>query len=243
MHIAVLVTNTDRSDFAARHPRDGEKFRALLAPLRPGWRVSAFDVAGGAFPATMDGIDGVIITGSPASVHDDEPWVRRLLDLIRDLAARETPVYGACFGHQAIAMALGGHVGPNPGGWVLGLVETALDEGADPPGPIRLYAAHTEQVTELPDGARIVGTTPGCPFAAFAIGTAVLTTQYHPEMTHGFISALVEETAGKVPAETTAAARASLARQADTGRIAAGIVAFFERAAQDSAASRSIAVT
>ena len=36
MHIAVLVTNTDQSAFAARHPRDAEKFTVLLKGARPG---------------------------------------------------------------------------------------------------------------------------------------------------------------------------------------------------------------
>ena len=73
MDIYILVTNTDRSDFAAKHPRDGEKFTSLLAPLRPDWRFTAFDVTLGAFPDDLDQANGIIITGSPASVHDTSP--------------------------------------------------------------------------------------------------------------------------------------------------------------------------
>jgi GMP synthase-like glutamine amidotransferase len=239
MHIAVLVTNTDDSAFAARHPHDGDKFRALLAPLRPDWRFTDYPVKDGVFPATPDGIDGVIITGSPASVHDGAPWIVRLADLIRDMAAQGMPMFGACFGHQAIAKALGGGVDRNPQGWVFGTVATVM-EGL---GPIRLYAAHSEQVTALPRGARVTGSSPGCAVASFAIGTRVMTTQYHPEMSPDFIAALIEELAHKLPPQVVRRARASLARPADTDRIAAAMVAFFETAAQDKAASRSIAVT
>jgi GMP synthase-like glutamine amidotransferase len=239
MHIAILVTNTDDSAFAAQHPHDGDKFRALLAPLRPDWRFTDYPVKDGTFPATPDGIDGVIITGSPASVHDGAPWIARLMDLIRNMAAMDMPMFGACFGHQAIAQALGGRVDRNPQGWVFGAVATAMERL----GPIRLYAAHSEQVTALPDGARVTGSTPGCTIASFAIGTRVMTTQYHPEMSPDFIAALIEELAEKLPSDVARRARASLAEPADTDRIAEAIVGFFEAAAQDRAASRSIAVT
>jgi GMP synthase-like glutamine amidotransferase len=239
MHITILVTNTDDSAFAAQHPHDGDKFRALLAPLRPDWRFTDYPVKDGAFPATLNGIDGVIITGSPASVHDDAPWVARLMDLIRDMAAQGMPMFGACFGHQAIAQALGGRVDRNPQGWVFGAVTTEM-QGL---GPIRLHAAHSEQVTALPDGALVTGSTPGCAIASFVIGSHVMTTQYHPEMTSDFIAALIGELAIKLPPEVVTKARASLSRPADTDRIAAAMVAFFEAAVQDKAASRSIAVT
>ena len=58
MHIAVLATNTDDSDFAARHPRDVEKFRVLMQGVRPGWQVTAFDLPKGQFPEDIQGFDG-----------------------------------------------------------------------------------------------------------------------------------------------------------------------------------------
>jgi GMP synthase-like glutamine amidotransferase len=239
MHIAILMTNTDESAFAQAHPGDGEKFAQLLGPLRPDWQFSVFSVKDGVFPAGLDGIDGVIITGSPASVHDADAWVGRLLGLIRQIVDTGLPLFGACFGHQAIALALGGEVTLNPGGWVLGSVATEM-EGL---GPLRLYAAHLEQVTRLPVGARVIGTTPGCPVAAIAIGVRVMTTQYHPEMTPAFIAALTDELTGKLPDDVTALARPSLREEADTVRMAAHMVAFLEAADQDRAASKSIAVT
>ena len=237
MHIAILVTNTDESEFAQGHPKDGAKFAALLAPLQPAWRFSVHAVKDGDFPESLAGIDGIIITGSPASVHDGTLWIARLLDLTRDAVRRGVPVFGACFGHQAVAVALGGAVGRNPDGWVLGLVETSMQ----PLGAVRLYAAHLEQVVVPPHGAEVIGASPGCPVAAMRIGDGVLTTQYHPEMTPAFIAALVEELDGNLPDAVIAKARTSLVQEAETGRIAGVIVGFFE--GQDSAAKRSIAVT
>ena len=225
MHIAILMANTDESDFAQRHPKDGEKFARLLGPLRPDWRFTTLAVKDGEFPADLSAYDGFIITGSPASVHDDEPWVHRLMQVIREIRDRDRPVFGACFGHQAIAKALGGRVGKNPGGWVFGLAETQM-EGA----PIRLYAAHVEQVTQLPEGAEPLGGNADCPFGAYRIGPRVLTTQYHPEITEDFASALVEEYRDKLPSEVAERAKASLIRPAETARMAQRIVDFFESA-------------
>ncbi len=123
MHLAILMTNTDESDFARAHPKDGEKFTSLVHLVRPDWTTEVFSVKDDVFPAGLEWFDGVMITGSPASVHDGAPWIARLTDLIRDIAACGKPIFGACFGHQAVAMALGGEVGPNPGGWVLGLTQ------------------------------------------------------------------------------------------------------------------------
>ncbi|WP_054006616.1 type 1 glutamine amidotransferase [Cypionkella psychrotolerans] len=226
MHIAVLVANTDESDFAQAHPKDGAKFAALLQGLRPGWRVSAFSVKDGDFPAEGLRFDGWIITGSPASVHDSDAWVGRLFGLIRQIVERGEPLFGACFGHQAIAVALGGVVGENPGGWVFGAVETMM-EGVQ----IRLYAAHREQVLRVPGGAVVLGGNADCAVGSFAMGRRVLTTQYHPEMTQGFMTALVAEYADKLPAEVAVQARTSLDVAADRDVIAARMVRFFEEAA------------
>jgi GMP synthase-like glutamine amidotransferase len=238
LHIAILMTNTDESEFAQVHPKDGEKFGAMIRSVRPGWKASVFAVKDGVFPPDDARFDGWLITGSPASVHDGEDWIERLKSLIRRLDAGRQPTFGACFGHQAIAAALGGEVGPNPGGWVFGLTETEM-EGA----PIRLYAAHVEQVTRLPEGARLVGGNADCPVGSYAVGDHILTTQYHPEMSHEFVAALVEEYADDLPAEVISRARSALTTgRADSNRIAERIARFFEEA-QERAASRSIAVT
>lgn len=234
MHIAVLATNTDESAFAARHPRDVEKFRVLLQRVRPEWKVTAFDLPKGEFPESVQGFDGFLIGGSPSSVHDEDAWIERLFGVIRAGFAAGKPLAGACFGHQAIAKALGGVVAANPGPFVLGTAETEVVSPApwmEPVTSFRLAAAHGEQVTILPPGAEVVGVTPGCPAACYRIGNRVFATQYHPEMTPQFLSALVEEFAPHFPAEVGAAARATLELGTEGERFAEWIARFIEQAA------------
>lgn len=236
MRLAILVTNTDRSAFAARHPRDGEKFAALFADVRPGWQTTAFETTAGELPGLSGRYEAAIITGSPASVHDGAAWIAALEDWIRAAHAARLPMFGACFGHQAIATALGGAVTPNPGPFALGRVEVEITARppfmADAPARIALYAAHGEQVTRLPDGARPWCRAEGCEIGGFTLGDRIFTTEYHPEMSPGFIAALVEELADKLPAETIARARASLDRPAD-GRLVADWAARLFEAAND----------
>lgn len=234
MHIAVLVTNTDQSAFAMRHPRDAEKFTQLLNGARPDWQVTSFEVTEGDFPAALAGFDGVLIGGSPASVNDETHWIERLAKMIREAFAEGMPMVGVCFGHQAIAQALGGAVGPNPGAFVLGTTGTRFTGHApwlpEEAAEITLASAHGEQVTVLPPGAEVLGESLSCPIAAYRIGSSVFATQHHPEMTPDFLAALVEEFTPEFPPEVGARARASLVKTPEGPRFAEWIARFFEQA-------------
>jgi len=236
MHLAILMTNTDESAFSAHHPKDGEKFADLIHMVRPGWTLEVFAVKDGVFPENLSRFDGAMITGSPASVRSGAAWTEQLLELIRAMHAARLPLFGACFGHQAIALALGGAVGHNPGGWVHGLIRNETlarpNWARDLSDVVGLYGSHTEQVTALPEGAVPLSRSEGCPVSGFAIGQTVYTTQHHPEMTPAFIAALTEEMVGDLGPDLAARARASLTVPADRAAFAESVARFFEQAAR-----------
>lgn len=226
MRIAILMANTDESAFAQARPKDGEKFRSLLSLTAPDWDYPVFAVKDGVFPDALD-CDGVLITGSPASVHDGAAWMARLEALVRHIVAQGIPLYGVCFGHQIIAKALGGVVGPNPDGWGLGPVRAHLMEEAR---AVLCYAAHIEQVTQLPPEARITARGPGCPIAGFGLAERVQTTQYHPEMTPDFMADLLDAFADSFDPGSRAAAKARLDQVPDAAAWSARITGFFASA-------------
>lgn len=232
MHIAILVTNTDESEFADHHPKDREKFTTLIHAVRPEWELSVFEVKDDKFPHDIAPFDGLIITGSPASIHENANWIDRLRSLIIEAHQAGQKMFGACFGHQAIAEALGGAVGENPTGWVLGTVEAErvarTEWETHLPDKINLYAAHHEQVLRLPEGAQVIHRQETCQNAGFRIGNSVYATQYHPEMKHEFVIALTEEMKGSVPDEVIESSYKSLAVRSEYLEFAESIARFFE---------------
>lgn len=236
MKLAILMTNTDVSGFADQHPKDGDKFSKLIHLVRPDWPCTVFDTTQSKLPEGIDLFDGFLITGSPASVHDDEDWIAELSHFIKDIHDQNLPIFGACFGHQLIAKSLGGGVGRNPQGWVLGVADSNIVEPKDwmskLPAKFPLYAAHIEQVLSLPPGAEVVAISDGCPNAGYVLGETVYTTQYHPEMTSHFIEALVEHLSGDLNEDVIKKAKTSLSNIVEMAIFAESIAQFFENSIQ-----------
>ncbi len=232
MHLALLMTNTDQSEFAQQHPEDSEKFASLIKLVRPDWTLTSYSVKDDVFPEDISQFDGFLISGSPASVFDKTPWTARLQTLIKAIHAQNIPMFGTCYGHQAIALALGGTVGPNPSGWVFGMTTSDVIAAApwmtDLPSPFHQYGAHIEAVTTLPDGAEILTVSEACQITGFRISDTVYTTQNHPEMTADFVAALIDEYRDKLPASVGDIAARSLTHKVDRRPYAETIAQFFE---------------
>lgn len=231
MRVGILLTSNDLSDFANRFPNDGEKFATLLRPIRPAWEFRVYRAIDGDFPTSIHDHDGYVVTGSPASVHDPHPWIAQLLEFVRQVHAATIPLIGACFGHQAIALALGGTVEYNPQGWVVGTADTRFEkrDWMEPyEETLALYAAHKEQVTKLPSDAQRIGETLGCPNAAFVIGNHIATTEYHPEMPEQFMLELIPEMGDELSLDQQARARAQISAGARGPTFAQWMVNFLE---------------
>ncbi|MEK7345676.1 MAG: type 1 glutamine amidotransferase [Pseudomonadota bacterium] len=233
--IAVLLTNDDTSPFAAHFPNDGQKVVQLMQPLRADWTYEVVPVKDGVIPVSAQAFDGYVITGSPASVNDERlPWVGPLLEFIWSVHAARQPLIGLCFGHQAVACALGGQVARNAAGWGLGTAPTHWQAARPWMTPCQtrttLMAAHNEQVTRMPEGAECLGGNDFCPIGSMQIGQHIWTTQYHPEMPLVFMQALLGYLADKLDTDTLARAHASLSNAADVSLFGQWMVQFFEHA-------------
>jgi GMP synthase (glutamine-hydrolysing) len=133
---------------------------------------------------------GIVLTGSPASVAEPEPWMDAAIELVRDARRTGTPVLGVCFGHQIVAAALGGAVVVNPLGWEVGTrsIELTGEGRADPLfaglGPmVRVNFSHRDVVDpdSLPAGCAVLARNQKNGAQAFAAGDAVRCVQFHPE--------------------------------------------------------------
>jgi GMP synthase-like glutamine amidotransferase len=108
-----------------------------------------------------DGVVGVVILGSGASVHDAHPWQGALDEWLLPRLEAGLPALGLCYGHQHLAHRLGGEVGFlfEDRHKLLGVRELRLD--ADPlwggARAGRLVVSHREAVTRLPEALVAVG--------------------------------------------------------------------------------------
>lgn len=187
-----------------------------------GFEFETFNVVDMDFPASVLDADGWLITGSKHGAYEDHAFIPPLEAFIRDARDSEVPLIGVCFGHQIIAQALGGRVEKFAGGWSVG--RQAYDfEGQT----LHLNAWHQDQVTELPEGAQVIATSPFCANAALAIGDTILTVQAHPEFGGDFITGLID-TRGKgvVPDDLLQAARGDAGAPNDSAAFAARMANF-----------------
>ncbi|MBP2187304.1 GMP synthase (glutamine-hydrolyzing) [Nocardia goodfellowii] len=124
----------------------------------------------------------VILSGGPSSVYaDGAPQLdAKLFDL-------EVPVFGICYGFQAMAQALGGTVA-HTGTREYGRTEFKVDGGllhGGLPTTQPVWMSHGDAVTEAPSGFEVTGTSAGAPVAAFEDRARRLAgVQYHPEVLH-----------------------------------------------------------
>lgn len=230
LRIGLLQAGYVHPDVAADHGDYPALFDALLASHD--LDLVTYDLQRDGSPATLDGHDGWIISGSASSAYEDQPWIRDLEDLCRTLLDRRAPLVGICFGHQVLAQAAGGTVAKADAGWGVGVHEYRLvgdrPSWLDPatPDPVRMVASHQDQVVELPDGAVRFLTSDLCPNAGFTLGDDAITVQPHPEFTTGVSAGLLAIRRDLIGAERADRALASLDEVPDQGAVAGWIDTF-----------------
>lgn len=154
-------------------------------------------------PPTAGAYSAVIVTGSASMVSHREDWSERTAVWLASAVRAGMPVLGVCFGHQLLAHALGGVVGPNPRGRQIGtqVIDLMPAAASDPlmgsmPTSVSVQTTHIESVLELPPGAVRLATSPRDENHAFRFGARAWGLQFHPEfgadIMRGYIRARAE---------------------------------------------------
>jgi len=135
-------------------------------------------------PELDSSVRGVILSGSPSSVRDDQA-PRIDLDSIKG----RLPLLGICYGAQYLAHFFGGRVEASAsreyGRSQMRVVEPddALMQSLSPRSQV--WMSHGDTITSIPDACRIVASTDDVAIAAYRIdGEQTWGIQFHPEVYH-----------------------------------------------------------
>lgn len=181
-----------------------------------------------AVPSSVDAFDGYIITGSKHGVYEDLPWMKELKKFLQQARDARKSVFGICFGHQIMAEAFGGKVQKSEKGWGIGAQEYDYDANVGiAPGASFLF--HQDQVTTVPNNAKVIGGNTFCPIGALAYDFPALSVQYHPEFDKSYVAELAHLYGGdRIPQNIADAALESLETiEVDNARIASRVAEFF----------------
>ena len=143
--------------------------------------------------ASLDAADVVMVGGSGdySLVGELEGWRAELLDLMREIVDRKMPMFGSCFGFQALVRAYGGTLASDPAAAEVGKFEVTLTSdgaadplfaGAAPRFPVQL--GHNDSASlDLPEPLVRLAYSERAPVQAVRVrGTSVVATQFHPEL-------------------------------------------------------------
>ena len=132
---------------------------------------------------SLEGVRGVILSGSPASVNDADAPVPDLAGIRGKL-----PLLGICYGAQFLSRHDGGRVAP-AASREYGRAELSVTQ--DDPLFLGLSArstvwmSHGDTILELPAGFRVIASTSDVQNAAFHVeGEPTWGIQFHPEVHH-----------------------------------------------------------
>lgn len=188
--------------------------------LGPGFATVSYDVARGGLPDDPRAHGAWLITGSPAGVYEDHPWIPPLEAFLRE-AKGKAKLVGLCFGHQIMAQAFGGRVEKSERGWGIGLQSYVVAERApwmDDVASFAIPVSHQDQVVEQPPASQILAANAFSPFGliAYEDGSSI-SFQGHPEWEPAFAQALIESRRDRLPGVDEALA--SLDRPNDRARV------------------------
>lgn len=126
----------------------------------------------------------IILSGGPSSVYvEDAP------KLAVELFDHNIPVFGICYGFQAMMAALGGEVAET-GLSEFGATDATLTDGESVlvhglPKTQNVWMSHNDSVVAAPEGFSVIASTPGAKVAAAECHERRLYgVQWHPEVLH-----------------------------------------------------------
>lgn len=237
MKLTIIEAGRAPGPLAQDFPSYPAMFQRLLSAADANLTFETVRLLDGEAPPDPATLEAALITGSPAGVYDQTPWMDPLREFVRRAHAAKTPLVGVCFGHQVMADALGGDVRKSEKGWGVGRhTYEVLDKRSwmtDAPVAFSLAASHQDQVITPPAGAVTLARSAHTDHAMLHWSDApMISLQGHPEFADDFSAALYgARRSGSLGEAMADQAIASLAaRPADGALVAVWITRFLREA-------------
>jgi GMP synthase (glutamine-hydrolysing) len=136
------------------------------------------------FPEIDESVKGVILSGSPYSVRDEDAPRPDLSKIKGSL-----PVLGVCYGAQYMAHFYGGEVAPSDSREYGRANLNFVDEGSILFDKIsqhsQVWMSHGDTIVKLPENYKVIASTEDVNYAAYKIGNEMTwAIQFHPEVYH-----------------------------------------------------------
>jgi len=196
MRICILETDILRPQLIDQFQSYGRMFQQLFEKQSIPAQFDVYNVVEGSYPDDEQVYDAYLITGSKADSFGSDPWIMQLREYLLERYANGDRLLGICFGHQLLALLLGGKTERAAQGWGIGVNRYQLLERPEWMSPnlenLDLLVFHQDQVIELPENATLVASSAFCPNAAYRIGDQVLCFQAHPEFVDDYELALLD---------------------------------------------------
>jgi len=190
VRICILETDILRPQLIDKYKSYGIMFQQLFSRQPLAASFHCFNVVEGHYPNDSERFDAYLITGSKADSFGQDDWIDKLRTYLLSRYQNGDKLLGVCFGHQLMALLLGGKAERASQGWGVGVHQYRVlsqEPWMQPASEtFNLLVSHQDQVTQLPEGAKRLASSDFCPNAAYRIGDQVLCFQGHPEFTHDY---------------------------------------------------------